>query len=140
MGGSGQIFKFWGACCEKERWRRKVRLASLMWWSRERLSAITFNFPEKCWEYMEESAEMKRVAGFLAMAAWKDRSADMKFDLWSHPQDEELSVRESIQLWGVKDPSRISTQHPNMEAGIPTRCWILGLGRDVACCSDVLFL
>ena len=98
MGGSGQIFKFWGACCGKERWRRKLRLASLMLWSRERPSAITFNFPAKCWEYMEELAEMKRLANFLAMVAWKEWSAEMKFDLWSHPQAEELSVKASIQL------------------------------------------
>ena len=77
---------------------------------------------------MEESAEMKRVANFLAMAAWKEWSAEMKFDLWSHPQAEELSVRASIQLWGVTDPSRISTQHPTMEARnsnalLDTRPW-----------------
>ena len=48
---------------------------------------------------MEESAEMKRVANFLEMAAWQEWSAEMKFDLWSHPQVEELSVRERIQLW-----------------------------------------
>ena len=65
---------------------------------------------------MEESAEMKRVANFLAMAAWKEWSAEMKFDLLSHPQAEESSVRARIQLWGVMDPSRISTQHPTMEA------------------------
>ena len=64
---------------------------------------------------MEKSAEMKRVANFLVMAAWKEWSADMKFYLWSHPQAEELSVRARIQLWGVMDPSRISTQHPTME-------------------------
>ena len=45
---------------------------------------------------MEESAEMKRVANFLAMVAWKEWSAEMKFDLWSHPQAEELSVSASI--------------------------------------------
>ena len=65
---------------------------------------------------MEESAEMKRVANFLAMAEWKERSALMKFYLWSHPQAEELLVRASIQLSGVTDPLRISTQHPTMEA------------------------
>ena len=65
---------------------------------------------------MEESAEMKRAANFLAKEAWKEWSAEMMFDLWSHPQAEELSVRASIQIWGVTDPSRISTQHPNMEA------------------------
>ena len=65
---------------------------------------------------MEESAEMKRVAIFLAMAAWKEWSADMRFDLWSYPQAEELSVRARIQLWGLTDLSRISTQHPTMEA------------------------
>ena len=85
-----------------------------MWLSRERLSVITFNLPEKCWEYMEDSAEMKRVANLSAMSAWKEWSAEMKFDLWSHPQTEELSVRERIQLWGVTDPLRISTQHPTM--------------------------
>ena len=77
---------------------------------------------------MEESAEMKRVDNFLAMAAWKEWSADMKFYLWSHPQAEELSVRASIQLWGVTDPSRILTQHPTMEARkynalLDTRPW-----------------
>ena len=65
---------------------------------------------------MEESAEMKRVANFLSMAAWKEWYAEMNFDLWSHPQAEELSVRASIQLWGVTYPSRISTQDPTMEA------------------------
>ena len=65
---------------------------------------------------MEESAEMKRMANYLTMAAWNEWSADMKFDLWSHPQADKLSVRTSIQLWGVTDLLRISTQHPNMEA------------------------
>ena len=51
-----------------------------------------------------------------------------EFDLWSHTQAEELSVRASIQLWGVTDPSRISTEHPAMEASNPnalldTRPW-----------------
>ena len=77
---------------------------------------------------MEESAEIKRVANFLAMAAWKEWSAEIKFDLWSHSQAEELSVRASIQLWGMTDPSRISTQHPTMEARnsnalLDTRPW-----------------
>ena len=49
---------------------------------------------------MEELAEMKRLANFLAMVAWKEWSAEMKFDLWSHPHAEELLVRERIQLWG----------------------------------------
>ena len=57
---------------------------------------------------------MKRVDNFLVVAAWKEWSAEMKFDLWSHPQAEELSVRANIQLWGVTDTSRISTQHPTM--------------------------
>ena len=65
---------------------------------------------------MEELAEMKRVANFSAMAAWKEWSAGMKFDLWSHPQPEELSMRASIHLWGVTNPLKISTQHPTMEA------------------------
>ena len=65
---------------------------------------------------MEESAETKRVANFLAMAVWKEWSAETKFDLWSHSQAEELSVRESIQLLGVTDLLRISTQHPTTEA------------------------
>ena len=59
---------------------------------------------------------MKRVANFLAMAARKEWSTETKFDLWSHPQAEVLSVRASIKLWGVTNPSRISTQHPTMEA------------------------
>ena len=71
---------------------------------------------------------MKRVANFSAMVAWKEWSVETKFDLWSHPQAEELSVRASIQLWGVTDPSRISTQHPTMEARnsnalLDTRFW-----------------
>ena len=57
---------------------------------------------------MEESAEMKRVVNFSAMAAWKEWSAEMKFDLWSHPQAEELLVR-------ATDPLKILTQHPTME-------------------------
>ena len=77
---------------------------------------------------MEELAEMNRVANFLAMAAWKEWSAGMKFDLWSHPQAEELLVRASIQLLGVTDPSSISAQHPTMEARnsnalLDTRPW-----------------
>ena len=80
------------------------------------------------------------MANFSAMAAWKELSVETKFDLWSHPQAEELSMRASIQIWGVTDPSRISTQHPTMELGILTRCWILGLGDDVTGCSDMLFL
>ena len=77
---------------------------------------------------MEESAEMKRVANFSAMAAWKEWSADMKFYLWSHPQAEELSLGASIQLWVVMDPLRMSTQHPTMEARnsnalLDTRPW-----------------
>ena len=77
---------------------------------------------------MEESAEMKRVANFSSMAAWKEWYTEMNFDLWSHPQAEELSVRASIQLWGVTDLSRISTQHPTMEASnsnslLDTRPW-----------------
>ena len=77
---------------------------------------------------MEESAEMKRVANVLAMAAWKDWSEEMKSDLWSHLQAEELLVRASIKLWGVTDPSRISTQHPTVEARnsnvlLDTRPW-----------------
>ena len=77
---------------------------------------------------MEELAEMKRVANFLAMAAWKEWSVEMKFDLCSHPQAEELLVRVRIQLWGVTDPSRISTQDPTMEARnsnalLDTRPW-----------------
>ena len=59
---------------------------------------------------------MKRVANSFAMPAWKECSLQTKFDLWSHPQAEELSVRASIQLGGVTDLSRISTQHPTMEA------------------------
>ena len=48
---------------------------------------------------MEDLYEMKWVANFLAMAAWKKWSAEMKFDLCSHPQADELSVRAGIQLW-----------------------------------------
>ena len=47
---------------------------------------------------MEDLYEMKWVANFLAMAAWKEWSAEMKFDLWSHPQAGELLVRASIQI------------------------------------------
>ena len=47
---------------------------------------------------MEESAEMKRVANFLAMAEWKEWYPETKFDLCSHPQAEELSVRASMQI------------------------------------------
>ena len=65
---------------------------------------------------MEKSAEMKRVANFLLMVAWREWSAEMKFYLLSHTQAEELLVRASIQLWGVTDPSRILIQHPTMEA------------------------
>ena len=77
---------------------------------------------------MEELAEMNRMANYLMMAAWNDWSADMKFDLCSHPQAEESLVRASIQLWGVTDPLRISTQHPTMEARnsnalLDTRPW-----------------
>ena len=72
MGGSRQILKFQGVCFGKEHWRKKVRLASLMWWSCERLLAITFSLPAKFWEKMEELAEMKRVNNFSAMAAWKE--------------------------------------------------------------------
>ena len=59
---------------------------------------------------------MKRVDNFSAMAAQKELSAETKFDLWINSQAEELSVRARIQLWGGTDPSRISTQHPTMEA------------------------
>ena len=77
---------------------------------------------------MEESDEMKRMAHFLAMAAWKKWSALMKFSLWSHLQAEELLVSASIQIWLVTDPSRMSTQHPTMEARdsnelLDTRPW-----------------
>ena len=47
---------------------------------------------------MEESAEMKRVANFSAIAAWKEWSSETKFALWIHPHAEELSVRASMQL------------------------------------------
>ena len=77
---------------------------------------------------MKELAEMKRVANFSAMVAWKDWSTEMKFDLWIHPQAEELSVRASMHIWVVTDPSRISTQHPTMDARnsnalLDTRPW-----------------
>ena len=72
---------------------------------------------------MEESAEMKRVANFSAMAAWKEWSVEMNFYLWSHPQAEELLVRASIQVWGVTDPLRILTQHPTMEARNSNALW-----------------
>ena len=77
---------------------------------------------------MEELDEMKRVANFSAMAAWKEWSVEMKFYLWSHPQAEELLVRAIMQLWGVTYPSSISTQHPTMEARnfnvlLDTRPW-----------------
>ena len=71
---------------------------------------------------------MRKVANFLAMAAWKEWFAETKFDLWSHPQAEELLVRASIQLSGVTDPLRISNKHPTMEARnsnafLDTRPW-----------------
>ena len=50
-------------------WHRNVVLVSLVGWSCERLSEITFSLLAKYWKYMEESAEMKRVANFSAMAA-----------------------------------------------------------------------
>ena len=71
---------------------------------------------------------MKRVANIPAIAAWKEWSEETKFDLWSNPQAEELSVMASIQLWGVMDPSRISTQHLTIDARnsnvlLDTRPW-----------------
>ena len=59
---------------------------------------------------------MKRVANFSASLAWKEWHSWTKFDLCSQLHADELSVKASMQLCGVMEPSRISTQQPTTDA------------------------
>ena len=65
---------------------------SVRWKSRDKLSAITFQIPRKCWEYNVESAAMNIVANFSATRRWNSWSMEIKLDLYIHPAHDELSV------------------------------------------------
>ena len=94
-GGGGEMAKFVGTCVGRRDRKAKVSSSFVMWWSLDRLSAMTLCLPLMCWLYSAESLSNNSNANLLATLSWFGWFSPNDA-LYSQPRAEEESVNAMI--------------------------------------------